>query len=209
MSYAARYQAHPRPWHRNSVFGDGRQVPLDRERRARFRYLVHAHTRAGRLTPKGEWVILELEQHLSRTGRCDPSHARLAANAHVEISTVQRSLNTARELGLVMWQRRLVRVGWRVAQTSNAYVLDPGGAAPMLRAYPLAAQPRHSVSPLNLESGFSGGLHFAANSGVSADAAAVLAGQGERIRAKIAAERAERAARLAAWQGNRVGDSAR
>jgi hypothetical protein len=28
-------------------------------------------------------------------------------------------------LGLLLWQRRLVRAGWRVEQTSNAYMLAP------------------------------------------------------------------------------------
>jgi len=41
---------HPKPWHRGSVFGDGYRCPLDREKRARFRYLLNAWHRGGRLT---------------------------------------------------------------------------------------------------------------------------------------------------------------
>jgi hypothetical protein len=35
---------HPRPWHRGSVFGDGPRRPLDREQRARIKYLLNAHS---------------------------------------------------------------------------------------------------------------------------------------------------------------------
>src|SRR4051794_13801718 len=48
--------AHPRPWHRDSRFGDGPRRPLDREQRARFRFLLNAHRRAGHLTPHAEMV---------------------------------------------------------------------------------------------------------------------------------------------------------
>jgi hypothetical protein len=45
--------SHPRPWRRDSVFGDGPRVPLDRNGRARFRFLIHAHRGARRLTRAG------------------------------------------------------------------------------------------------------------------------------------------------------------
>jgi hypothetical protein len=51
--------------------------------------------------------------------------ARLAA---VSVATVQRALDRLRSLGLLFWQRRLVRdeaTGWRCEQTSSAYVLTP------------------------------------------------------------------------------------
>jgi hypothetical protein len=37
-----------------------------------------------------------------------------------------------RDLGLLYWQRRLVRSGWRTEQTSNQYVLKPEAPAPMI-----------------------------------------------------------------------------
>jgi len=37
-------------WRRNSVFGMGRRVPLDRERRAQFRAKLRLQRRPGRLT---------------------------------------------------------------------------------------------------------------------------------------------------------------
>jgi hypothetical protein len=49
--------SHPRPWRRDSVFGDGRRAPLDRNGRARFRFLIRAHRRARRLTRAGlDWA---------------------------------------------------------------------------------------------------------------------------------------------------------
>ena len=44
--------------------------------------------------------------------------------------TVRRATAAMRGLGLLRWQTRLVRVGWRAEQTSNAYELVPTLAAP-------------------------------------------------------------------------------
>src|SRR3954453_7348819 len=115
--------AHPRPWHRDSVFGDGPRRPLDREQRARFRYLLNAHRRAHRLTPLTEIVGNALVRRLGVDGQLDPSHDTLAADAGCCSRTVRRVLAAMRALGLVLWQCRLVRVGTRVIQTSNAYAL--------------------------------------------------------------------------------------
>jgi hypothetical protein len=122
---------HPRPWHRGSVFGDGRRVPLDRERRARFRFLLHAHARAGRITPKAEWVGLALLKRLGADGQCDPTHDTLAADAACSARTARRATASMRGLGLLRWETRLVRVGWRAEQTSNAYELVPAAAPPV------------------------------------------------------------------------------
>jgi hypothetical protein len=65
---------------------------------------------------------------LGSDGRLDPSHASLAALAVVSVDTVKRALIRLRELGLLSWQRRLVRDGWQSHQTSNAYVLIPEAA---------------------------------------------------------------------------------
>jgi hypothetical protein len=48
--------AHPRPYHAGSLFGDGPRRPLDREQRARFRFVLTAHRRARRLTPHAELI---------------------------------------------------------------------------------------------------------------------------------------------------------
>jgi hypothetical protein len=62
-------KVHPRPWHCGSVFGDGPRRPLDRERRARFRYLLNAHRRVRRLTPLTELIGNALVRRLGVDGQ--------------------------------------------------------------------------------------------------------------------------------------------
>ena len=123
-------RSHPRPWRRGSVFGDGRRVPLDRERRARVRFLLSAHRRARRLTPTTELIGTALLKRLGADGQCDPAHATLAADAGCSARTVGRATAVMRALGLLRWDQRLVRSGWRAEQTSNAYKLVPTAAMP-------------------------------------------------------------------------------
>lgn len=113
------------PYHAGSLFGAGPRRPLDREQRARFRYLLNMHRRARHLTPLAEIVGNALVKRLSTDGQCDPAHDTIAADAGCCARTVRRALEALKALGLVVWQRRLVRVSWRAAQTSNAYVLVP------------------------------------------------------------------------------------
>lgn len=115
--------AHPRPWHRQSLFGDGPRRTLDREQRARFTFLLHAHRGVGRVSAATEDVGLALIKRLSVDGRCDPSHATLGTDAGCHERTARRATARLRKLGLLLWQQRLVRNGWRTEQTSNAYVL--------------------------------------------------------------------------------------
>jgi len=126
--------SHPRPWHRGSVFGDGPRRPLDREQRARFRYLLTAHRRARRLSPTAELIGTALVRRLSVAGQLDPAHDTIAGDVGCCSRTVRRALEAMRALGLLLWQRRLVRDGWRVAQTSNAYLLALTANAPEIRA---------------------------------------------------------------------------
>jgi hypothetical protein len=97
---------------------------------ARFRYLLRAHARAGRITPRAEWVGCALLKRLADDGRCDPAHATLAADAGCSERTVRRATAAMRALGMVRWQTRLVRAGWRAEQTSNAYELIPAAPLP-------------------------------------------------------------------------------
>jgi hypothetical protein len=87
------------------------------------------HRRPGRLSAGGLQVLVALVRLLGADGRLDPSHATLAALAAVHVATVQRALDRLRELGLLSWQRRLVRDGWQSHQTSNAYVLTPAAVS--------------------------------------------------------------------------------
>jgi CRP-like cAMP-binding protein len=107
--------AHFRPWHRSSQFGDGPRRPLDREQRARFRYLVNAHRRARHLTPLAEQIGHALVRRLGEDGQLDPSHDTIAADVGCCARTVRRALGALKALGLVMWQQRVVRCGWRWA----------------------------------------------------------------------------------------------
>jgi hypothetical protein len=115
--------SHPRSWRRDSLFGAGPRRPLDREQRARFRFLLNAHRRVGRLTRAGKDVGEALVKRLGVDGQLDPSHDTLAGDAGCSDRTVRRALDAMKALGLVIWQRRLVRTGWRTEQTSNAYLL--------------------------------------------------------------------------------------
>ena len=160
---------------------------MDRNDKARWRYAVHRHVRAGRIGPKGGWVLEVLPDYLAKDGRCDPSHARLAVDAGVGESTVERALADARGLGLVDWDRRIVRTGWRAEQTSNAYVLLLGageGGPP--------TPPPPSFKSLKLES--------VSTVAVKVAGLPVMdpAAQQARIMAKLAEERALLRARIAA-----------
>jgi DNA-binding transcriptional MocR family regulator len=131
--------AHPRPWRRDSIFGPGRRVPLDRERRAVWKARLELFRRAGRITADHALVGLALVKRLAVDGRCDPSHATLANDSGTSVSTVQRALVKFAACGLAEWARRLVRDGWRTEQTSNAYVLTLG-EPPEIRAPRCAGQ---------------------------------------------------------------------
>jgi hypothetical protein len=139
--------AHPHPYHAGSLFGDGPRRPLDREQRARFRFLLTAHRRARRLTPHAELIGNALVKRLSVHGQCDPGHDTIAADVGCCARTVRRALDALKALGLLLWQRRIVRDGWRVEQTSNAYVLVPAedGSAnlPTLKPKPCGGQRVH------------------------------------------------------------------
>jgi hypothetical protein len=117
-------------WHRHSLFGAGPRRPLNREARARFRYLLNAHRRARRITPLAEHIGTALLKRLSVDGQCDPSHDTLAADVGCSARTVRRAIVALRRLGLVGWQQRIIRAGWRVLQTSSAYVLAAAGTPP-------------------------------------------------------------------------------
>jgi hypothetical protein len=120
---------HPRPWRRGSVFGDGHRVPMDRERRAVWKARVEIHRRAGRITDGHSYVALALLKRLGTDGRCDPSHQTLADDSGESVDTVKRALKAPHGLGMVDWLRRLIRVGTRVRQISNSYLLWLGQPA--------------------------------------------------------------------------------
>ena len=113
-------------FHKDSIFGPGPRVPLDRERRAQFKARVRLQRRPGRLTIAAATVALVLLDMLGPDGRLDPTVATLAALACVCADTVNEALKQLRAFGFLDWTKRLIRgagTGWRAAQTSSAYVL--------------------------------------------------------------------------------------
>jgi len=131
-----------RCWRKDSIFGPGPRVVLDREQRAQFRAKLNLQRRPGRLTIAAARVGRVLVDLLGPDGRLDPSHEFLAERACVHIATIKRALDQLRSFGFLDWTRRLIRYGSRCEQTSNAYVLRlPSCEAHFARAAFLA-QPR-------------------------------------------------------------------
>lgn len=121
--------SHPHPWRRSALFGSGPRVALTREERAVWRWRIEAARRAGRLTAAFAYVGHALIRRLGTDGRLDPSHDTIAADAGVSARTARRALAVLAGLGFVRWTQRLVRDGWRTAQTSNAYALTVSEAS--------------------------------------------------------------------------------
>jgi hypothetical protein len=77
--------------------------------------------RAGNLTPTWRDVLTCLHGYRGAGGVAWPSHDTLADRARCDPRTVRRALEAARDLGLVAWTARRVRVGWRSLRSSNCY----------------------------------------------------------------------------------------
>lgn len=122
---------HPRPWRRGSLFGDGPRRPLSVDERRIWLARADGERRAGRLTALHVEVARALLRRLGVDGQCDPAHATLAHDAGCDPSSVLRALKALQGVGLLTWERRLVRRPWpaggpgatRAEQTSNAYEL--------------------------------------------------------------------------------------
>lgn len=147
--------AHPRPWLAGSDFGCGPRRKLCREGRRLFRIALDSARRAGRITALHAEVARAMLKRLGEDGRLDPSHATIAADAGCCDRTVRRALVKLAEAGLVTWRRRLVRSGWRVKQTSNAYELRTDGKpAPVRNARRCTGgQPVRETPSISLEEG--------------------------------------------------------
>jgi hypothetical protein len=84
--------------------------------------------RAGGVTDGEAYVGQALLKRLGQDGRCDPLHQTLADDSGESVSTVKRALKAFWACGLVSWARRLWRIGTRVSQDTNAYLLTLGEA---------------------------------------------------------------------------------
>jgi DNA-binding transcriptional MocR family regulator len=158
-----------------------------RERRAVWKARIDLHRRAGRITDGECHVGQALLLRLGHDGRCDPSHATLADDSGESVSTVQRALRALRKLGMVSWVRRLIRDGWRAAQTSNAYLLSLGEAPEIPRPRCDGQTDRETKSLINQAL-----TSLSAISDAAKAALAPPAGWQARFAAKIASERKAR-----------------
>jgi hypothetical protein len=125
-----------RQWRQDSEFGEGERVALDREQRAVIRARLHmkAHRGPGRLTANAVAIGERLLGMLGPKGALFPAVATLAKLQGISASTVSLALKRLKQGGFLNWTRRLVRVGNRVRQTSNAYAFrcDIGTRQPVL-----------------------------------------------------------------------------
>jgi hypothetical protein len=134
---------------REKVFGTGRQVPLDRNAKARIACYARAWDRRHRQPGQRGGALgraaldvlgaLLWAFHNARSGCCFPSYERIAERAGCARSTVAEAIKALEWAGVLTWQNRITRVRercrdlfgresrrWRVIRTSNAYALrDP------------------------------------------------------------------------------------
>jgi hypothetical protein len=180
---------HQRPWHRGSVHGAGPRRPLDRNARARFRFLLDQHARnrrPGGVTRTGQAIGLVLLRSLAEDGRCDPSHDYLAEQVGCSDRTVRRQLGAMADAGLLTWQRRIVAAGWRAEQTSNAYLLNHAAETAPFRVKPSTWRVESLID--QCESGFTDDLSAAEQKAVADAAGDILVTIRKRRESVIAAD---------------------
>jgi hypothetical protein len=145
------------------VFGPGRQIPLDRNAKARVAAYARAWDRRHRQPGQRGGALgraaldvlgaLLWAFHNARSGCCFPSYERIAERAGVARSTVAEALRALEFAGVLTWQNRIARIRercadlfgrdgwrWRVIRTSNAYSFrDP---QPQLAGIPCKSDQR-------------------------------------------------------------------
>src|SRR5690349_4541205 len=149
--------AHPRPWHAESLFVAGPRRPLSFGDRCLWLGKLGNALQAQQISGKEYLAGRALLSFIGEDGRLDPSHAAIAARAICSERTVRRALVRFADLGLLRWQRRLVRRpgGWRSEQASNAYELVPDGCPITPRAPAVQGSLRlHCGGQVGRESGF-------------------------------------------------------
>lgn len=114
------------PHYADSLFAAGPRHSLGRNARRIWLARAEIHRRAGVITALHVEIGRCLLKRLGALGQCDPSHTTIADDAGCSERTVRRALARLNALGLLTWQRRVVRDGWRTAQTSNAYHFGHG-----------------------------------------------------------------------------------
>ena len=148
---------------REKVFGPGRQIPLDRNAKARVAAYAKAWDRRHRQPGQRGGALgraaldvlgaLLWAFHNARSGCCFPSYERIAERAGVARSTVAEAIRALEFAGVLTWQNRIARIRercadlfgrdgwrWRVIRTSNAYSFrDP---QPQLAGIPCKSDQR-------------------------------------------------------------------
>ena len=108
---------------RAKVFGPGRATPLDREANIRLMTKARALSRRtgkgkhyGIVTAKAVAVLEALLWgfHNAKSGKCYPSHERIAERAACARSTVAESINALEQAELLAWENRITRIRDRV-----------------------------------------------------------------------------------------------
>jgi hypothetical protein len=112
-----------RKWRRNSVYGDGLRVPLTPVEIALFRAKLLLARRPRRLTQTCVRVGEFMARTLGDDGRLEPSVEEIAKACQCARSTAHDCLRRLKAEKFLDWDNRIVRNGWRVDQTTNAYRL--------------------------------------------------------------------------------------
>jgi hypothetical protein len=117
-------------WRKIAQFAPGPRCPLNRDQRGIMRQRFRAARLGRHITALHEQIGLEGLRILGSDGRLDPAHATLASRVACCERTVSTAFRRFRNLGLMDWVQRLVRLGQQVRQTSNAYFFRLTGPIP-------------------------------------------------------------------------------
>jgi AraC-like DNA-binding protein len=118
------------PWRASSLFGFGPRNPLNRDQRGIMRQRLRSARLGGHITALHELVGVALLELLGADGRLDPAQETIARRAGCCVRTVSTAFRRLRNLGLLDWVQRLVRIAQQVRQTSNAYCFRPDNPVP-------------------------------------------------------------------------------
>ena len=72
--------------------------------------------------PSSAWRCLLHQFHNTSTGQCDPGYTAIQARTGMCRAAVAEAIKRLEATGIICVMRRLVRNGWRVVQTTNAYL---------------------------------------------------------------------------------------
>ena len=108
-------------WRSGSLFGDGPRKPLNRDQRGIMKQRFRTARLKHNITALQECIGVELLQLLSQNGALYPTQDTIAQRVSCCLRTVSNALRRFRNLGLMDWVRRLIRICRDVQQTSNAY----------------------------------------------------------------------------------------